>query len=155
MIVTREGGPPDLTVIVDYQTEDGTANAGSDFIAVQGTLTFHPDERHKEIDIEIIDDDIFEEDEHFYVHITNLRVKTKDGVVLDPMKLGGMPLAELDISTATVMILDDDHAGVFSLEHQNYEVVESAGHIHLKVSLHYYIHFSFHTVGQLFNSYGR
>ena len=86
------------------------------------------------IPIEIIDDDVFEEDEHFYVHLSNLRVKTKQGLVLDPEQLGGIPVAALDMpATATVMILDDDHAGVFGFEHKEYEVVENAGHYKLKV----------------------
>lgn len=33
--------------MVDYYTEDGTANAGSDYIPVKGTLTFYPDDRHQ------------------------------------------------------------------------------------------------------------
>lgn len=53
-----------------------------------------------------MDDDVFEEDEHFYLHLNNLRVCTKDGLVLNPLKLGGVPLAILELpSTATVMIL--------------------------------------------------
>uniref|UniRef100_A0A915L9J6 Calx-beta domain-containing protein n=1 Tax=Romanomermis culicivorax TaxID=13658 RepID=A0A915L9J6_ROMCU len=34
---------------------------------------------------------------------------------------------------ATIMILDDDHAGVFSFENKSYSVSESAGHIEVRV----------------------
>jgi solute carrier family 8 (sodium/calcium exchanger) len=69
-------------------------------------LTFNPEDRHKKITIEIVDDDVFEEDEHFYLHLTNLRVRTKDGLILDPSRLGGVPLAILEMpATATIMIL--------------------------------------------------
>lgn len=65
--VRREGGNPNETVLVDYRTEDGSANAGSDYIAVQGTLVFGPRETLKTFNICVIDDDVFEEDEHFYI----------------------------------------------------------------------------------------
>ncbi len=106
VVVGRDGGPEGLTVMVDYFTEDGTANAGSDFIPVKGTLTFYPEDRYQKINIEIVDDDVFEEDEHFYLHLTNLRVRTRDGLILDPSKIGGVPVAALEMpATATVMIL--------------------------------------------------
>lgn len=106
VVVGRDGGPPGLTVMVDYFTEDGTANAGSDFIPVKGTLTFYPEDRNHKITIEIVDDDVFEEDEHFYLHLANLRVRTRDGLILDPTKIGGVPVAALEMpATATIMIL--------------------------------------------------
>ena len=106
MTVSRDGGPEDLTIMIDYYTEDGTANAESDYVAVRGTLTFAPDDRHQLIGIEIVDDDVFEEDEHFYLHLTNLRVRTKDGLILDPSRIGGVPVAMLEMPhTATIMIL--------------------------------------------------
>lgn len=49
VVVGRDGGPDGLTVIVDYYTEDGTANADSDYIPVKGTLTFYPDDKHQVI----------------------------------------------------------------------------------------------------------
>lgn len=58
VIIGRDGGPDGLTIMIDYYTEDGTANAESDYIPVKGTLTFTPDDRHKKITIEIVDDDV-------------------------------------------------------------------------------------------------
>lgn len=81
-----------------------------------------------------MDDDVFEEDEHFYLHLTNLRVRTKDGLILDPSRIGGVPVAMLEMpATATIMILDDDHAGVFSFEHDHFAVVENCGHLNLRI----------------------
>ncbi|KAL3984793.1 sodium/calcium exchanger 1 [Acanthocheilonema viteae] len=134
VVICRDGGPEGLTVMVDYHTEDGTANAINDYIPLKGTLIFRPEDKIKTITIEIVDDDVFEEDEHFYLHLSNLRVRTKDGLILDPLKLGGIPLATLELpSTATVMILDDDHAGVFSFEHDHFQIVENCGHLSLKI----------------------
>uniref|UniRef100_A0A915Q0F5 Calx-beta domain-containing protein n=1 Tax=Setaria digitata TaxID=48799 RepID=A0A915Q0F5_9BILA len=134
VMIGRDGGPEGLTVMVDYYTEDGSANAGSDYIPVKGTLTFYPEDKTQKVTIEIVDDDVFEEDEHFYLHLNNLRVRTKDGLVLDPLKLGGVPVAILELpSTATIMILDDDHAGVFSFEHDHFQIVENCGYLSLKI----------------------
>ncbi|VIO97886.1 Uncharacterized protein BM_BM2142 [Brugia malayi] len=134
VIIGRDGGPKGLTVMVDYCTEDGTANAGNDYIPVKGTLIFRPEDKIQKVTIEIVDDDVFEEDEHFYLHLNNLRVCTKDGLILDPLKLGGIPLATLELpSTATVMILDDDHAGIFSFEHDHFEIIENCGYLLLKI----------------------
>lgn len=46
--VSREG---DLShsVCVDFKTEDGTAEAGSDYEAVEGTLIFRSGEGHKQV----------------------------------------------------------------------------------------------------------
>ena len=40
--VRRSGGSLGGPVTVDYATSDGTATAGSDYAAVNGTLTFGP-----------------------------------------------------------------------------------------------------------------
>lgn len=134
VVISRDGGPEDLTIMVDYYTEDGTASAGSDYIPVRGTLTFYPETKTQKVAIEIVDDDVFEEDEHFYLHLNNLRVRTKDGLILDPSKFDGVPLASIELpSTATIMILDDDHAGVFSFERDNFKTVENCGYVSLKV----------------------
>ncbi|KRZ28841.1 Sodium/calcium exchanger 3 [Trichinella pseudospiralis] len=132
--VERQGGPPDVTILVDYRTEDGTANAGSDYESVSGTLIIESNQQEAFIEIKVIDDDVFEEDEHFYVFLENLKIRTRDGFVLDPSALSSQPIAKLITpSIATVMILDDDHAGVFTFEKENYEVPECRGHVSVTV----------------------
>lgn len=72
--VSSQGGDiASTTTYVDYQTEDGTANAGSDFEYTSGTLIFEPGETERHIEISIIDDDVFEEDEHFFVNLSDAR----------------------------------------------------------------------------------
>uniref|UniRef100_A0A915L7T3 Calx-beta domain-containing protein n=1 Tax=Romanomermis culicivorax TaxID=13658 RepID=A0A915L7T3_ROMCU len=76
--VTCEGQLPDDSCLkVDYFTIDGTAQAESDYVAVSGCLVFLSSDvqRHKRIKVAIIDDDIFEEDEHFYVCLSNPRIE--------------------------------------------------------------------------------
>lgn len=85
--------------------------------------------------INVIDDDVFEEDEHFYVLLSNPRYLSSDssnGNLSNMVK----NLPKLQLSTpavATVMILDDDHSGVFSFADGQYEIAESSGEYQLKV----------------------
>jgi solute carrier family 8 (sodium/calcium exchanger) len=59
--VLRTDGNLRNTIYVDYMTEDGTATHGADYEPAEGTLIFYPMETHKQIQVKIIDDDIFEE----------------------------------------------------------------------------------------------
>ncbi|KAK1886089.1 Sodium/calcium exchanger 1 [Dissostichus eleginoides] len=129
--VVRRGGDPGNTVCVDYRTEDGTANAGSDYRFTEGTIVFKPGETEREIRIEIIDDDIFEEDEHFLVHLSNVRVVSQgnegENNHVDALAGLGLPCS------ATVTIFDDDHAGIFTFEEPQVTISESVGMMEVKV----------------------
>ena len=57
------------TVTVRFNTADGTAKAGSDYVARTGTLTFAPGEKSKTIAVSIIDDTEAEPVEEFFVVI--------------------------------------------------------------------------------------
>ncbi|XP_029924702.1 solute carrier family 8 member 4a isoform X3 [Myripristis murdjan] len=146
--VGRHGGESGCTVKVDYRTEDGTANAGSDYEFAEGTLVFKPGETIKEFTVGVIDDDIFEEDEHFYVHLSNPRIAHRAEVsLLEPSSITSSssmmgsgisthipPKAALGSAhTATVTIYDDDHAGIFTFESNSTRVSESVGNMQVKV----------------------
>jgi DNA-directed RNA polymerase subunit RPC12/RpoP len=121
------------TVCVPYRTEDGTANAGSDYEFTEGVVVFKPGETLKEVRVGIIDDDIFEEDEHFFVRLSNLRVLETEDEVLSPNSLP-YPMAMLGFpNVATVTILDDDHSGIFTFESGSVHVSESIGVMEVKV----------------------
>jgi len=111
--VKRKG---DLTseVKVLYETEDGIAKAGMDYVEVKGELIFGPNEDMKEIEVPIIDDATWEEDEEFYVHLTS--IETLKGQV------SGLGRA----SKARIVIIDDDCPGVLSFEKDVIEVQESS-----------------------------
>ncbi|KAL7389990.1 hypothetical protein ABVT39_013215 [Epinephelus coioides] len=143
--VTRHGGESGCTVKVDYRTEDATANAGSDYEFAEGTLVFKPGETTKEFTVGVIDDDIFEEDEHFYVRLSNPRIVHRAEVaVLEPSSITSSnstvglshvpPKAALGSAhIATVTIYDDDHAGIFTFESNSTRVSESIGNMQVKV----------------------
>lgn len=128
--ICREG---DLSqsVVVDFKTEDGTANAGGDYEAVEEQIIFRPGETHKQIYISVIDDDVFEEDEHFYCRLSEPRYLHGDGAV------GGKPRPKLQLGTpsiATVMILDDDHGGIFQFPEETIEINEAVGCYMMKIT---------------------
>ncbi|KRG02343.1 uncharacterized protein Dmoj_GI10756, isoform F [Drosophila mojavensis] len=96
---------------VYFETYDGTASAGSDYVGKSGILNFPPGVDEQRFKIEIIDDDIFEEDECFYIRLFN------------PSENVSLYVPDI----ATIMILDDDHAGIFAFGDALHEVNESVG----------------------------
>jgi hypothetical protein len=58
-------------VVVNYATTDGTANAGSDYVAASGTVTFNPGEITKTLNVTINGDTLFEANETFFVDLSN------------------------------------------------------------------------------------
>uniref|UniRef100_A0A2P2HZ93 Sodium-calcium exchanger n=1 Tax=Hirondellea gigas TaxID=1518452 RepID=A0A2P2HZ93_9CRUS len=133
--VAREGGDPNTMILVDYKTEDGTANAGGDYLSAEGTLVFLPGETSKSFKLEVIDDDVFEEDEHFYVRLSNIRTGSPDGIAQNGTAGKGPVRMELSAPfVATIMILDDDHGGIFNVGEKDIEIVETIGIYEMKIT---------------------
>ncbi|BHF73362.1 Sodium/calcium exchanger 3 [Sparganum proliferum] len=124
LTVSRKGGDMSAVISVDFCTEDGTAVANEDYVPASGTLTFNANEAHKQISISIIDDDIFEEDEHFSVRLNNLKVIRSTNP---------MDLRLVEPSVATVLVLDDDHCGVFQFQSDSIQINESCGFTEIPV----------------------
>ncbi len=96
-------------VTVDWATSDGTATAGSDYTAGDGTVNFAPNETRKTIDIAITDDALDESDETFTVTLSS------------PSN------AELGVAkTTTVTIADNDVRGV-AISPTTLTITEGAG----------------------------
>jgi len=133
--IVRKGGDLNTAVCVDYKTEDGTACSPDDYSGVAGTLTFGPGELSKTVELSVEDDDMFEEDEHFYIRVSNPR--RKDGIAIPEMNVEGEMVPSLQLGIphmSTIMILDDDHGGVFQFEEHEAEITESVGTFELKVA---------------------
>jgi ELWxxDGT repeat protein len=58
------------TATVDYATADGTATAGSDYVATSGTLTFAPGETSRPVVVAVNGDTLFEADETLLVQLS-------------------------------------------------------------------------------------
>ncbi|KAI7812393.1 putative sodium/calcium exchanger 2 [Triplophysa rosa] len=124
--VCLQGGTGTRTFHVDYRTENGSASAGADYDYCEGILVFLPGDTRKEIKVGIIDDDVFEEDEHFFVRLSNLR-EGEEGGTTDAARL-------VEPYVTTVTILDDDHAGSFSFGRRELCVGECSGVVEVPVN---------------------
>ncbi|OWF55905.1 Sodium/calcium exchanger 3 [Mizuhopecten yessoensis] len=100
-------------VLYRVETIDGTAVEGEDYISFKDTLVFEPNETEKHIDIQIIDDNIWEPDEVFFGRIT-IDSEKQNAVV------GRRAITE-------IVILNDDDPGVLEFEHPSFLFKESVG----------------------------
>ncbi|MCZ8067601.1 MAG: beta strand repeat-containing protein [Microcystis sp.] len=66
-------------ITVNYATSNGTAIAGSDYTATSGTLTFAPGATSQTIAIPIVGDTLWENDETFFVNLSN----PSNGAIVD------------------------------------------------------------------------
>jgi hypothetical protein len=109
--VTRTGGSSG-SVTVNFATSDGTANAGSDYTATSGTLTFADGETSKTFTVPIIDDTLVEPDETVNLTLTS--------------PTGGATLGNQ--TSATLTIHSDDVApAVLQFSAASYTVNENQG----------------------------
>ena len=79
-----------VTATVDYATADGTALAGLDYIATNGTLSFAAGETNKTVTVALLDDATRESTETF------------------TLALSGPSVGTLNLSNSTAYLLDDD-----------------------------------------------
>ncbi len=64
-------GPAASAVTVSFSTANGTAQDGSDFTALAGTLTFNPGETQKTINVQVKGETLFEPDETFALNLAS------------------------------------------------------------------------------------
>ena len=123
--INRTGGS-DGAVAVGFATANGTAIAGSDFIANSGTINFADGEMSKTVSVTIIDDTVEESDETFTVAINNpsngatlgtgststVTILANDVVVVNNPPVAVDDIAFVAAGTTTVInVLDNDSAG--------------------------------------------
>lgn len=75
--------PSHQTITVAFGTANGTATAGSDYVATSGTVTFNPGETTKSIAVEVLGDNVDEISETYFVNLstpTNATIATAQGV---------------------------------------------------------------------------
>lgn len=93
--------PSNVPVTVNYRTVDGTANAGTDYVAIANTLlTFNPGETSKQITISVVGDTAFEANETFFITLSspaNATIADGTGVAI---------ILNDDESTGTLAISD-------------------------------------------------
>ncbi len=92
------------SVTVDYDTENGTAFAGSDFTAASGTLTISDTNTSGVINITILDNTSLEGEESFGVRLSN----PTGGVFAKADPLASVVIADNEIDTDLDTISDED-----------------------------------------------
>ncbi|MDB6057438.1 MAG: Conserved repeat domain protein, partial [Verrucomicrobiales bacterium] len=97
------------TITVNYSTVDGTASAGSDYVATNGVVTFPPGTTNQTIAMVVSGDLQVEPNETFIVQLSNATNAT------------------LSVSSAVATILDDDGAAGFI---HHFEIVLPPGAIY-------------------------
>jgi hypothetical protein len=110
-------GASSQTATVNYATANLTAEAGSDYIATNGTLTFNPGDLTKQIDVTIKGDQSFEPNETFFVNLTS----PSNATLSDTQGVG-------TISN------DDAEGGIISFSQSEYSVSEATGSIIITVN---------------------
>ena len=115
--VTRTGGMAG-GVTVDFATADGSAQAGSDYTARSGRLTFNAGETSKLVAVAILDDQVREGDETFTLTLSN----PGGGAALGPARV------------AVVTIRDDEVGPTVQFAGAAFSVSESAGNAVISVT---------------------
>ena len=96
-------------VTVDWATADGTARAGTDYTAGNGSLTFNAGDSSKTVTVTVAGDDVDEPDETFTVTLSNASGAT------------------IGDGTATGTIRDDDDEPTVTLVLNENSITEAAG----------------------------
>ncbi len=99
------------TVTVDYTTVNGTAEAGSDYTATSGSLSFAPGETRKSINVPVLGDTLYEADERFQVKLanasSNARIDTAASAAT--VQVGNDDLRNNEVKGQTVIDLGKDY----------------------------------------------
>jgi uncharacterized repeat protein (TIGR01451 family) len=77
--------PSGLVVTVGWETSDGTAQAGPDYVDADGTVEFAPGETSKQVSVSLVDDTVDEDDESMELLVTGT---TNAGPTLDGEAVG-------------------------------------------------------------------
>ena len=104
---------PSITVSVDAITADGTATAGSDYVALASTpITFNPGVISQTVDITINGDDIVELDEGFFVNLSN----PSNATIADAQGAGTiLNDDQATVTVADVSVNEDDGTATLTL----------------------------------------
>ena len=78
-LTVRRTGNVHCKCFVKYATVDGTAEAGQDYVATSGELTFAVGQATADIQVGILDDNLFEQNEHFEVEPAELGLARRLG----------------------------------------------------------------------------
>jgi len=114
-------GDMDKVVTFKYDTSDGNAKAGIDYVANEGSLTFEKGVSEVTIGLTINDDKEWAPDKCFYVRLLDCQCADTDDI-------------RMTIKTTKIIILNDDFPGTISFEELSAIVESTAGSIDIPLS---------------------
>jgi len=114
-------GITDQPCTVQFDTSDGDAISGTDYVSAQGVLEFSANETEKDVPLTIIDDNEWAPDKKFYVRLYEAKAST-EGV--------DMIFA---IATAQITILNDDDPGLVSFDTKTFSAIDTKEQVVLKL----------------------
>merc|ERR1712238_350691 len=79
-ITVEANASPGCNVKLGYKTRDGTAKDGLRYNGASGKLMFGPFQRTAEMEVEIIDNDTYEEDQDFFIDLVSLESAGSGGI---------------------------------------------------------------------------
>jgi solute carrier family 8 (sodium/calcium exchanger) len=100
---------------VQFDTSDGDAVSGDDYVNAAGTLEFPAGVTEQEIKVKIIDDDEWAPDKHFYARLYGAKVTGT----------GDTPEIVIGTATTQVTILNDDDPGTISFEAKTFHAMDT------------------------------
>ncbi|KAM5298193.1 adhesion G-protein coupled receptor V1 [Ctenodactylus gundi] len=135
--VTRSGGHFGL-VKLWYETVDGTANSGLDFVPATGQLLFEASEQVKSLQVEILDDEDPEGPEEFSLAIRRVQLQGRgydfsiqeNGLQIDqPPEIGSISVLRI------IIVKNDNVEGIieFDPKYTSLEVEEDVGTVAIPV----------------------
>ena len=93
------------TVTVDFTTANGTAIAGSDYVATNGTVSFSPGETSKIVAVTLTPDAPAESDEEFYLDLSNgvngIVTRSRANCIITEVRITGISV-DVSLSFNTV-----------------------------------------------------
>jgi len=108
--VTRSGGKAGPLIVLNYQTSDGTAQAGSDYMATSGTLSFGAGVVSQTFPVVVVDDGTVEGSETVNLALSNPSGKARLGAR----------------STAVLAITDNEPSPTLHFSAPSFSVAEGA-----------------------------
>ncbi|GFO31494.1 sodium/calcium exchanger, partial [Plakobranchus ocellatus] len=122
-IGVKRTGDMSKEINVGVETIDGTAQAVEDYKPIKQMLTFRPGESSKDVYIEIIDDDVWEPDEFFFVKL----YKHSQGSPESEVEIGKLAINQ-------VTIVNDDEPGKLEFSKPSYIIKESVESAQLTIN---------------------
>jgi len=106
---------PGVTVELYYFTKEASAKSGVRYKDVAGTVRFAPNQTEHYIEVPIIDNDIWEPDEHFFIHLTDLQVVA--GRFMSSVHHSDTILEhQMGINLTRVTVVNDDVPGTLEFD---------------------------------------